>query len=112
MNDLELQNHRNQKPIVQQQQNEEALVNCSRSEAALILSEICKVLQIDGQDTTVILETVNKLHRLVQAIPRLENFIKNVSRLLSDDGVEVPLDKVMGKINLMKQEVKAVREQG
>ena len=51
-----------------------------------ILNEIGRVLGLPAQaDPSSILDTVRKLERVVKAVPRMENFIHNVSITMSED---------------------------
>jgi hypothetical protein len=56
-----------------------------QSDAKLMLSEIREVLNLDSEDPVAILETVRKLEKVVKAVPRMENFITNISRTLAED---------------------------
>jgi len=40
---------------------------------------------LDSDDPVSILETVRKLEKVVKAVPRMENFITNISRTLAED---------------------------
>jgi hypothetical protein len=51
----------------------------------MVLSEIREVLNLDSEDPVAILETVRKLEKVVKAVPRMENFITNISRTLAED---------------------------
>ena len=55
-----------------------------QSDAKFMLSEIREVLNLD-EDPVAILETVRKLEKVVKAVPRMENFITNISRTLAED---------------------------
>jgi len=56
-----------------------------QSDAKFVLSEIREVLNLDSEDPVAILETVRKLEKVVKAVPRMENFITNISRTLAED---------------------------
>jgi hypothetical protein len=56
-----------------------------QSDAKMVLSEIREVLNLDSEDPVAILETVRKLEKVVKAVPRMENFITNISRTLAED---------------------------
>ena len=57
----------------------------SQSDAKMILSEIRDALNLESEDPVAILETVRKLEKVVKAVPRMENFITNISRTLAED---------------------------
>ena len=56
-----------------------------QSDAKMLLSEIREVLNLESEDPVIILETVRKLEKVVKAVPRMENFITNISRTLAED---------------------------
>jgi len=56
-----------------------------QSDAKFVLSEIREVLNLESEDPVAILETVRKLEKVVKAVPRMENFITNISRTLAED---------------------------
>ena len=56
--------------------------------ASAMLSDIGRVLGLPpNSDPANILDTVRKLEKLVKAVPRMENFIHNVSVTMSEDEV-------------------------
>jgi hypothetical protein len=51
----------------------------------VIFEEIREILNLSNSDDPVlILETIRKLERVVKAVPRMEAFITNISRALSN----------------------------
>jgi hypothetical protein len=54
----------------------------------LVLQEICDILELPLNDNVVVIETVRKISKVVQAIPRMEGFISNISRqmVMFEDG--------------------------
>jgi len=59
-----------------------------------------EVLQLDGQDSHLILETIRKLEKVVKAVPRLESFIQMICLTLSDDpSTPLPIEQVLMKAN-------------
>jgi hypothetical protein len=57
----------------------------SQSDAKMIISEIREILSLETEDPVAILDTVRKLEKVVKAVPRMENFITNISRNVSED---------------------------
>ena len=63
------------------------------SDAKLILSEALQIFQIDSSDSVVILDALRKISKVLQAVPRMEGFITNISRTVNSDPTEaLPLD--------------------
>ena len=54
-------------------------------DAKLVLSEIQDILKLESDDPAMILDSIRKLEKVVKAVPRMENFISNISRQLSDN---------------------------
>ena len=62
--------------------------NVNDSASSALLSEIGRVLGLPpNSDPANILDTVCKLEKVVKAVPRMENFIHNVSVTMSEDEV-------------------------
>lgn len=59
------------------------MIMMSQGDAKLVLEQIRDTLQLQSNDPVVILETISKLEKVVKAVPRMENFITNISRQLS-----------------------------
>ena len=65
------------------------------SGASLILTEICDILHInidpsDSKRGTLILETLKKMEWILSAVPRMESFIAEIQRSLSEP--QTPID--------------------
>ncbi len=59
----------------------------------MVLNEVREILNLESDDPVLILETIRKLEKVVKAVPRMENFITNISRNLSlDPQSPVPLE--------------------
>ena len=56
----------------------------SQGDAKMVLDEICQILQLQDNDPVNLLETVRKLERVVKAVPRMEQFIHNLSIAMSE----------------------------
>ena len=77
----------------------------SKSDARMVLDEICSVLSLDNNDAVVLLDTVRKLEKVVKAVPRMESFIHSLSIVMSDsdqNGEVLPLEQIMPRLNLWK----------
>ena len=57
-------------------------MDISKSDAKLVLQEICTILQISTDDYAELIETVRKIERVVKAVPRMEGFISNLCKEL------------------------------
>ena len=69
----------------------------------MVLSEIREVLNLDSEDPVAILETVRKLEKVVKALPRMENFITNISRTLAEDPQNpVALEKIIPRVGFLR----------
>ena len=78
----------------------------TKSDARLVLDEICQILSLPDNDAVVLLDTVRKLERVVKAVPRMEQFIHNLSIAMSDDEQKdkaLPLEQIMPRLNLWKE---------
>jgi hypothetical protein len=51
----------------------------------MVLIEIKDILSLENDDPVLILETIRKLEKVFKAVPRMENFITNISRTLAED---------------------------
>jgi len=51
----------------------------------LVIEEIQEILQLDKDDPALLIETIRKLEKVVKAVPRMETFITNICRTLSND---------------------------
>ena len=78
-----------------------------KSDARLVLDEICEILSVPGADPVVLLDTIRKLERVVKAVPRMEGFIQNLSLVLGEgygDAIKpLPLEQIIPRLNLWKQ---------
>lgn len=59
--------------------------NIGSSDAKLVLQEIGDILQLASGDPVEIVNTIRKLEKVVKAVPRMESFITNISRRISED---------------------------
>lgn len=57
----------------------------SAGDAKLVIDEISNILKLEACDPALIIETVRKLEKVVKAVPRMESFITNISKALSDE---------------------------
>lgn len=57
----------------------------SAGDAKLVIDEITEILKLENDDPVLIIETVRKLEKVVKAVPRMENFIQNICKALSED---------------------------
>ena len=74
-----------------------------QSDAKLVLSEISELLNLDCEDPVAILETVRKLEKVVKAVPRMENFITNISRTLAEDPSNpVALEHIIPRVGFLR----------
>ena len=74
-----------------------------QSDAKLVLSEIRELLNLDCEDPVAILETVRKLEKVVKAVPRMENFITNISRTLAEDPSNpVALEQIIPRVGFLR----------
>ena len=74
------------------------------SDAKMVLEEVRGVLSLESNDDPVlIIDTVRKLAQVVKAVPRLESFINNISRTLSEDPQNpVPLEQVIPRVGFLR----------
>ena len=74
-----------------------------QSDAKLVLSEIRELLNLDSEDPVAIMETVRKLEKVVKAVPRMENFITNISRTLAEDpSSPVALEQIIPRVGFLR----------
>lgn len=57
----------------------------SSSDAKIVIGEIQEVLKLQSDDPVLIIETIRKLEKVVKAVPRMETFISNICKQLSDE---------------------------
>lgn len=60
-----------------------------------MLEEVCEALKIESCDNVVVIETVRKIAKVIHAVPRMEGFISNISKLmlmLDDPHESLPLE--------------------
>ena len=85
-------------------------LNAEAPAATALLGEIGRVLGLPANsDPAILLDTVRKLEKVVKAVPRMENFIHNVSVTMSEDEVHMKplaLDKVLPLLTHWKAIVK------
>ena len=57
-------------------------------------------LDFEQVSAITILDSVRRLEKVVQAVPRLENFVSNIQKLLAlEDEGQLALGHVMSRIN-------------
>ena len=75
------------------------------------MDEVGRILGLPNSDPNSVLETVRKLEKVVKAVPRMENFIHNVSMTMSEDDANrqpLPLEKILPLLTHWKAIVKQV----
>ena len=66
------------------------------SESRKALQDVASVLGLPDSQPAAVLSTVQKLEKVVKAVPRMEHFIHNVSLTMGEeDGRPLPLEKVL-----------------
>lgn len=63
-----------------------------------MLEQVASVLGLPSCNPETLLATVRKLEKVVKAVPRMENFIHNVSLAMSEDDARpqpVALEKIL-----------------
>ena len=76
-------------------------------EAKRAIENVAQVLGLPDASPTAVIGTVQKLEKVVKAVPRMEHFIHNVSLTMGEeDGRPLPLDKVIPLLNHWKAIVK------
>lgn len=71
------------------------VANPAITDAKLVLSEVCDILDLPVDDNVALIETVRKIYKVIQAVPRMEGFIGNISQHMAmhEDGVQaIPLE--------------------
>ena len=82
------------------------VANPAITDAKLVLSEVCEILDLPADDNVALIETVRKIYKVIQAVPRMEGFIGNISQhmALHEDGVQaIPLEQIIPRVQLWKQ---------
>ena len=47
-----------------------------------MLTEICEIFELAPDDNVALIDTVRKINKVVQAVPRMEAFIGNISQCM------------------------------
>ncbi len=74
-----------------------------QSDAKMILLEIKDILNVNSEDPVAVLETIRKMEKVVKAVPRMENFITNISRTLAEDpSLPVALEQIIPRVGYLR----------
>ncbi|CDW84876.1 UNKNOWN [Stylonychia lemnae] len=75
----------------------------SAGDARMIIEEIQEILKLETEDPGQIIETIRKLEKVVKAVPRMENFIQNICKQMSEDpNRPTPIEQIIPQIQYLR----------